>query len=321
MSLWLIFLTGLTTGGLSCLAVQGGLLMSVVVNQKTNRWLATVMFLLAKLTAYAILGWLLGSLGSVITLSLEVRVIFQVLTALFMLATAANLLEVHPIFRYLTFQTPRFLQRLVRKSSKSEAVLAPVTLGLLTIFMPCGITQAMEVLAINSGKPLSGALIMASFVLGTMPVFSLIGLATAKISEVWHKNFMMVTAVILTIMAGYTINAALVTVGSPLGIRIQATQKAGEITTEKGVQTVTIKVTSQGYGPNYIQVKQGVPVELILVSDNVRSCAAAFVFKEFGIRTVLGVNDKQVFKFTPENKGKFTFSCSMGMYSGVMEVK
>ena len=34
MNLWIIFLTGLTTGGLACLAVQGGLLTSVIANQK-----------------------------------------------------------------------------------------------------------------------------------------------------------------------------------------------------------------------------------------------------------------------------------------------
>lgn len=34
MNLFVIFLTGLTTGGLSCLAMQGGLLASVIANQK-----------------------------------------------------------------------------------------------------------------------------------------------------------------------------------------------------------------------------------------------------------------------------------------------
>jgi len=32
MNLFAIFLTGLTTGGLSCLAMQGGLLASVIAN-------------------------------------------------------------------------------------------------------------------------------------------------------------------------------------------------------------------------------------------------------------------------------------------------
>src|SRR5258708_14346561 len=33
MDLWVIFITGLTTGGLSCLAVQGGLLASAMTKQ------------------------------------------------------------------------------------------------------------------------------------------------------------------------------------------------------------------------------------------------------------------------------------------------
>lgn len=34
MNLFVIFLTGLTTGGISCIAMQGGLLTSVIANQK-----------------------------------------------------------------------------------------------------------------------------------------------------------------------------------------------------------------------------------------------------------------------------------------------
>jgi hypothetical protein len=36
MDLWVIFLTGLTTGGLSCLVVQGGLLATAI------SWTATM---------------------------------------------------------------------------------------------------------------------------------------------------------------------------------------------------------------------------------------------------------------------------------------
>ena len=37
MDLWLIFLTGLTVGGLTCLAVQGGLLASVIAGREKER--------------------------------------------------------------------------------------------------------------------------------------------------------------------------------------------------------------------------------------------------------------------------------------------
>lgn len=321
MSLGLIFLTGLTTGGLSCLAVQGGLLASVIANQKKEGKLAVGAFLGAKLLAHTILGWLLGSLGAVASLSLEARVVFQALTALFMLGTAANLLEIHPIFRYLSWQPPRFLQKLIRNSAKSQAIFGPAILGVLTIFIPCGVTQAMEVLAINSGKAATGALTMFIFVLGTMPLFSLIGMATTKASETWQKKFKFMAVAALIIMAVYSLNSALVAIDSPLAIKaLRKNSEQALVATKEGRQSVTINITNRGYNPNFIQVKVGIPVELSLVSNNARSCAVAFVFNEFKIRTVLGSNDKQVFKFTPNKKGRFNFSCSMGMYTGVMEV-
>jgi len=368
MNLLVIFLTGLTTGGLSCLAMQGGLLASMIANQKEQEhdeltdnktltkakkkesylktlqkknfsltsfdqldWLPVLMFLLAKLVSHTILGFLLGLLGSTITLSLGVRLSFQVFTAVFMFATAMNLLDVHPVFRRLAFQPPKFLQRLIKGTTKSEAIFAPAILGLMTIFIPCGVTQAMEVLAINSGSPLTGAAIMFSFVLGTSPLFAILGVATAKLSEGWYQKFSKVAATVLIGMAVYSVNGVLLVVDSPLTINNMVRpityffsnerfEKTNSVGVKDGVQQVKINVLSNGYQPRYIQVKSGVPVEMTLESNNVYSCALAFVFKEFGINTFLESTDTKSFVFTPTKKGRYTFSCSMGMYTGIMEV-
>jgi len=197
MNLIAIFLTGLTTGGLSCLAMQGGLLTSVISNQKGEElgdkpvatslkkidlldWQPALLFLAAKLVSHTMLGFLLGWLGSQFELNLTVRLLFQAVAAFFMLATAGNLLNLHPLFRYVVIQPPRFVQRLVKNSTKSKAIFTPAVLGFLTIFIPCGITQAMEVLAVTSGSAVMGALILFFFVLGTSPLFALLGIATAK---------------------------------------------------------------------------------------------------------------------------------------------
>src|SRR5258708_2190593 len=183
MNLWLIFLTGLTTGGLSCVAMQGGLLASMIANQKEDElkkptvdtepksfdqldWMPVSLFLIVKFISYTVLGFLLGSLGSFFTLSLGVRLGFQIVAALFMLATALNLLEVHPIFRFVVLEPPVFVRKLIRNSTKSRAFFRPAVLGFLTIFIPCGVTQAMQVVAISSGNAFLGALIMAAFVFG-----------------------------------------------------------------------------------------------------------------------------------------------------------
>ncbi len=339
MNLLVIFLTGLTTGGITCLAMQGGLLAGVIANQKdlvTHKtqpdWIPVGLFLLTKLVAHVILGALLGWLGSVMTLSLGMRLFFQLFTAVFMFATAMNLLKVHPIFRYVSFQTPKFLQKLVRRTSKSDTLFAPAVLGLMTIFIPCGVTQAMEVLAINSGSPVAGALIMFAFVLGTSPLFAALGFATAKLSESWSQKFAKFAAISLVVMAALGVNGVLVVLDSPVTFNKlvapvtyffsdeRFSQAAAVATDAQGVQLVTINVRNNGYQPNRLQVKSGIPVKLTLQSQETYSCALGFVLKEFGIRASLAANDSQSFTFTPTKPGKYTFTCEMGMYSGVMEV-
>ena len=378
MNLFLIFLTGLTTGGLSCLAMQGGLLASVIANQKDQErdeivgdklakkqrkkeqylhklqkknfslksfdqldWMPVGMFLLAKLIAHTILGFLLGVLGSAITLSLGVRLAFQIFTAFFMFATAMNLLNVHPIFRYVVFQPPKFLQKIIRSTSKSKALFSPAILGVMTIFIPCGVTQAMEVLVINSGSPIYGALIMFSFVLGTMPLFALIGVATAKLSEGWYEKFSKFAAISLVIMAILSANGVLLVLNSPITLNriarpityffsderfsssnslAQGSQQLRIVKNAKGEQEVTIQVLNNGYSPNYFQVQKAVPVNLTLQSNDVYSCALSFILPEFNIKTFLSSTDSKSFVFTPQNPGRYTFTCSMGMYTGTMEV-
>ena len=348
MNLFAIFLTGLTTGGLSCLAMQGGLLASVIANQKEQEfkevktkkqiqklslssfdaldWQPVAMFLGTKLMSHTLFGFALGILGSMISLSLGMRLTFQIFAAFFMFATAMNLLNVHPVFRFVVFQPPKFLQKIIHNTSKSKALFTPALLGFFTIFIPCGVTQAMEVQAISIGNPIQGALIMFSFVLGTMPLFALIGVATAKLTEGVQELFYKVAATTLVIMALYSVNGVLQVINSPFSYQSLKANLIGQtsntdLTLQKaGVQEVLINVSTRGYSPSRVKVKKGIPVKLTLKADGVYSCASDFVFREFGIHAQLKPTDTKTFEFTPDKKGKFTFSCSMGMYSGVMEV-
>lgn len=350
MNLGAAFLTGLTTGGLSCLAMQGGLLASVVATQKGEEISAGTAgntfdvrdalpvgaFLGTKLIVHTLFGFLLGSIGSVLELSLGMKLTFQVLTALFLFATAMNLLEVHPIFRFVAFQPPKFLRRLVRGSSRSQSLFAPAVLGALTIFIPCGVTQAMELVAISSGDPWLGAGIMFAFVLGTMPLFSIIGVATSRLSEVWNHRFLQAAAFAILLLALSGINGVLTVLDSPISATkiAQAVSSFGEppewygsgstsgaaAPTKQGVQQIGIEVTSNGYNPRYIKVKKGVPVRLELTSNDAFSCASSFILRKFGVQVQLQPTDRKVITFTPNEKGKFPYTCSMGMYSGILEV-
>lgn len=316
--------------------MQGGLLAGVIANQKVNKssnlpdWLPVGGFLISKLVVHTVFGALLGGIGTVISLSLPVRLAFQIFTAVFMLATAMNLLNIHPIFRVMAFQPPKFAARWIRSGSKSAGLFAPVVLGALTVFVPCGVTQAMEILAINSANSLTGAGIMAAFVLGTTPVFATLGMATSKLTGRWKMTFSRVAAAVLIGMAIYGVNGVLIVQDSPYTLqRIYQTafvidQKTDTIARipigQDGRQKVTINIHNNGYEPKYIRVKSGIPVDLQLSTKDTFSCASAFTMRAFGISENLKPNESKTVTFNPEKKGKYTFTCSMGMYSGVLEV-
>lgn len=339
VNLWIIFLTGLTVGGLTCLAVQGGLLASVIaakeeeeiekgINQR-NTIFPTLAFLITKLIAYTTLGFILGAFGGAIGISQTAQIIMQFIAGLYMVAVALNLLNVHPIFRYAIIQPPKFLSKKVRNQSKSKNLFAPAFLGSMTIFIPCGTTLAMEALAISSANAVLGAAIMAAFVLGTTPLFFGVGWLTSILGDNFRIKFLRIAAVIVIYLGITSMNGALVAYGSPFTLQSLAenfttqsipSDNASTVKVINGVQNVDIAITSNGYAPNSITVKKGQPVKLNLKSSDAFSCASAFRIPSLGVVKNLQPNGSDSVEFTPQTAGKIAFTCSMGMYNGVIEV-
>lgn len=344
MELWTIFLTGLTTGGLTCVAVQGGLLagyLATRTGEGAATWrsaiMPTALFLGAKLLVYSILGLALGALGGIFQLSLGLRVTLQIVVGLFMIVSALQLLNVHPFFHRFQLRTPHALRRVIRRSAGGESVGTPILLGLLTMFLPCGTTVAMEALAIGSGSAVRGGAIMATFVIGTIPLFFLIGVLAHAGMKAWQGHFAKVTAAALMLIGLVTVNSGLVLSGSPLSAQA-LTRTAGNILArvqdranggatsgptaqqEDGVQKVTLKVTSSGYTPNDITIAAGVPVELTLVTNGTKGCSRAFTIPQYRVEKILPETGSEVVTFTPKKPGTIAFTCSMGMYSGTFTV-
>lgn len=340
MNLWIIFITGLTVGGLSCLVVQGGLLASVIagkegeevekgINKKSPIY-PTAAFLTAKLISHTLLGFMLGAFGSVIAINQTTQIIMQFLAGFYMLAIAMNLLNVHPIFRYAIIQPPRFLLKKIKNQSRSKELFAPALLGAMTIFIPCGTTVAMEALALSTANPISGALIMFVFVLGTTPLFFGVGWLTSVLGDNFREKFLKIAAFALVFLALMSINGSLVALGSPVSAQsifesgkklLTSTEK--QMMSSEGVGAVKeaeIVVTPSGYSPNYIKVKKGEEITIKVVGQAPFSCAAAFRVPSLGVSKNIAQGETFTFTFTPEKTGKIPFSCSMGMYRGIIEV-
>lgn len=345
--LWLAFITGLTTGGLSCIALQGGLLASVILDEEKEyledkkskpapKARPVLLFIIAKLVAYTILGFLLGFFGSFISLSPAFRGWLQILIGIFMVGLALNILEVHPIFRYFSIQPPKFIRKFIRKQTKNSGDLGAIFMGALTVLLPCAITQAMMLLAISSGSGLTGAAIMFSFILGTSPLFFILGYTATTLTEKWSSIFQKVVAVLVLFVAVFTIFTGSTLAGIQLPkISQSSSDNSSNINdstanttnpgsqnaqTINGKQEITINLTDKGYDPANIIIKKGIPVTVKLVTNDTLGCVRAFVVPSLNIQKVLPKTGEDSFEFTPTETGTISFTCSMGMYQGKFEV-
>jgi sulfite exporter TauE/SafE len=337
--MWVAFITGLTTGGLSCMAVQGGLLAGSLANQietdvttgqnrkfQPHIALPIILFLAAKLVVYTLLGYLLGALGSIFELTPTTRAIMQFAIGIFIIGNALRMLNVHPLFRYFSFEPPTWLTRYIRRKSKNKtSFITPLYLGALTVLIPCGVTQTIMAAAVATANPLLGAALMFSFTLGTSPVFFLLSYFATRLSAVMEKYFVRIIAVVLFVLGILAIDTGINLLGAPYSITrmVQSafSQPASVVTEKPVVDTarneLVVNATGYGYEPSSLHAPANTPIKLNLVTNDTYSCSRAFTIPELNMAKLLPATGTTVLEIPPQPPGKvLAFTCSMGMYSG-----
>lgn len=347
------FVTGLTTGGLSCLAVQGGLLASSLAHQieqdyleqstqltkrgnkkslpkkRSSTALPILLFLIAKLVAYTLLGVLLGWLGSFLTLSPLTRAFLMIAIGVFMIGNALRMFNVHPIFRYFSIEPPKFITRYIRRTSKGTDTFTPIFLGALTVFIPCGVTQAMMAAALATGSPLTGAAMMFAFVLGTSPVFFIVAYLTTELGSRLEKFFMRFVAVTVLILGLVTLDGGLNVMGSPLSFQNLSrnlfpseSSTAAQASSPQSAASdgqLTLQVENKGYFPQTLRADANTAIKLNLVTNKTYSCARDFVIPALNYYQLLPDTGSVQVNIPAQPAGtRMFFTCSMGMYTGMI---
>lgn len=175
------FIIGLIASVSSCLAIVGGLVLSLSakvsqdnVSDKKN----FILFHSGRLFGFALLGGILGSIGNVIGINFTFSAILGILASVVMLLLGLNLVGIfeknkitlHPgIFN--------FFRKIEHKT------FTPLLIGLGTFFLPCGFTQSMQVVALSSGSFSGGLMIMFGFALGTLPMLALLSFGSASFAH------------------------------------------------------------------------------------------------------------------------------------------
>jgi len=196
------FVVGIIASLSSCMAVVGGLLlsMSATFAKENDKVRPQVMFHLGRIISFFVLGGVIGAIGSAFTLGAFGSFILGLIIALVMLVLGINLLDVFPWAKKLQPGMPKFLSKHALGVSKLNHTLTPALVGIATFFLPCGFTQSMQIYTLSTGSFSQGALTMLSFALGTLPVLALLSFSSFSIQKSSKAGIFFKTAGLIVIL-------------------------------------------------------------------------------------------------------------------------
>jgi len=338
------FVFGLLAGLSSCAALVGGIVLSMSkqwielygANATTQQKLQPHwMFNVGRIVSYAVLGGLLGLIGSTLKPSVSLTTLLTIVVAFFMIALALQMLGVRS-FQKFQIKLPKIITRRIADETRFQGKHMPFIMGALTFFLPCGFTVTAQSLALLSGSPWRGGLIMLFFVLGTLPVLMGIGFSSAKLARYRNSSglFLRVAGVIVLFFALFNINSQFNLLGWPsVGDLIPkktntSNNDSGAVSDNSGLppivngkQVVKMNANAYGYKPNNLKIRAGVPVRWEITDTGTNGCAGAVIARSFFSDVIqLTPGTTTTKEFTPTKVGTYKFSCTMGMYAGVFEV-
>jgi len=189
------FIIGLIASVSTCMAVVGGLVLSMssTFAKGGDAVRPQLLFHIGRLVSFFVLGGVIGALGSMFQLGVSATLALSLLVGVVLLLLGVNLLGIFPKMKHFTPSLPAFFGTHIHGLKNVNHALTPVLVGIATFFLPCGFTQSMQLYALTTGSFWTGALTMLTFALGTLPVLSLLsfgslGIHTKASSSVFFKS-------------------------------------------------------------------------------------------------------------------------------------
>lgn len=325
-SLLAALLIGIVASLSTCLALTGGIIMGFSAKTKIEegksviftRAKPQILFHIGRLGGFFLLGGLLGLFGELINFSLSAMAILVFAVSLVMFYLGLNIMGLVPNITSLGFHLPKGLALKIKKYETAEHALAPVLIGALTFFLPCGFTQSMQLAAIASGSFLGGAMTMTFFALGTLPVLFAVGFGSSYAQIEKFSILKKVIGSVIIFFALYSFNNALVLSGSAYTLTMfTATESEAKqealINQDEQVIRMDIDYT---FKQREFKIVKDIPVRWEINAINLTGCSNEVIIPRLGLTTGKLKDGINILEFTPTQSGILPFSCWMGMISG-----
>lgn len=208
---FIIILTTAFLGSVGhCIGMCGGIVVaysSSKIDQKatyTQQTASHLAYNFGRVTTYAILGALFGYIGQVVAFTPTTKGVLFVITGVLMILAGLSLVgnmkflnsAEWSISKYSWYQNS--FRKLMSQSSYSSFYL----LGMLNGIIPCGLVYSFAIFAASTADMLTGALVMATFGLATIPALFFLGFITKLLQKGTLRGTMMKLAALLVILYG-----------------------------------------------------------------------------------------------------------------------
>ncbi len=167
-------------GGAHCALMCGPLCAACVHRPGGNDGQGLLGLHLGRIAGYTFLGFLAGSLGALAPLTLGEfgLALLRTAAALALIGSGAVLLGWRGPERMAKRALPLW-QRLIGPSGQTR----PLLIGMAWAALPCGLLYSALFLTMSSGSPLTGALAMSAFAIGTIPATYASALALVRLKQ------------------------------------------------------------------------------------------------------------------------------------------
>ena len=199
-------------GSPHCAGMCGGFVGFYAGAEPRRRWLPHLAYNLGRLLSYGMLGLLAGAIGSGVdrvgALAGLGRVA-AVLAGALMVAWGGGTLLAAAGVRLPQAPAPvalrRWLTGALHAAREQPATARALVMGLVTTLIPCGWLYAFVAVAGGTAHPLAGALVMALFWLGTLPVMAGLGVLAGTALGPLRRRLPLVTAGLLVVVGLLTV--------------------------------------------------------------------------------------------------------------------
>jgi sulfite exporter TauE/SafE len=165
-----------------------------------------------RLVTYSLLGAVCGWLGATLDLGgnlFGVQRVAGILAGCMMVLVGIIAALRYSGLRFPKLQGPKLLEQLIVVGQRAAMGWRPfprsLTIGLLSVLLPCGWLYLFAIAAAGSGSALWGAAVMAAFWLGTVPVLASLGVSVQMLTGKLGRRVPLATAVVVVLLGLYTL--------------------------------------------------------------------------------------------------------------------